>query len=433
MRKGSIFYCCLLLSYWLYGQSPLDTTMLELKRVVKGKITPKSVVYAGKGLFFAQNMVYKHSVTVYDSLGNLITTIKDEVNLEDCKGEPYKGSYKGGPVEAVAVQEGNYVWVSNYQMYGEGFDNPGCDACAIGDHYDPSFLYKINTETFEIDAIVKVGCVPKYLAAVQHDKYVLVSNWSSGDVSVVNNYTFEEERKIKVGRYPRGIVEDTIRDKAYVAIMGASDIVSIDLKTWETDTIKNVGRAPRHLSICEDYLFISLNNLGQILRLNLINGERKYINTGKAPRSMVLSDDGAYLYVGNYSSNTLSKVRTSDMTVVQQVATNSKPIGVAFDPVNKNVWVACYSGSLMLFEERATERRETCPCHIIVASFSTKKRAKDYVKTLKNKGYKASVVKSSNGYYRVSTGTYKEKQDAMNDLNNYQEKIESEAYIMFSD
>lgn len=317
--------------------------------------------------------------------------------------------------------------------YGKGFDNPGCDAC-FGKGYDASFLYKINTETYEIDAIVKAGSVPKYLEAVSNDKFILVSNWSSGDVSVVNNYTFEEERRIPVGRFPRGIVEDPKRQKAYVAIMGASDIVSIDLKTWETDTIKKVGRAPRHLCLHGDDLYISLNNRGTILKLNLETGQRLEITTGKEPRSMALSADGAYLYVGNYSSNTLSKVKTDKMKVIQQVKTNSKPIGVAFDPENNNVWVACYSGSLQLFEERRlADQGQDCPCHIIVASFSTKKRAKSYVNTLKEDGYTPSVIKAYNGYYRVSTGTYHNKKEALNAVGKYQAEIEKEAYIMYKE
>lgn len=117
MRQLSIWCFVLAIFGSSHGQSVLDSTFLEHKRTVKGKITPKSVIYAGQGKFFAQNMVYKHSVTVYDAEGKLLETIKDEVDLEECKGAPYEGKYKGGPVEGVAVQQGNYVWVSNYQIW----------------------------------------------------------------------------------------------------------------------------------------------------------------------------------------------------------------------------------------------------------------------------------------------------------------------------
>ena len=65
---------------------------------------------------------------------------------------------------------------------------------------------------------------------------------------------------------------------------------------------------------------------------------------------MAISDDGRFLYVVNYDSNTVSKVRTSDMAVVQTVATNEHPIGVTFDAATHAIWVACYSGSIEVFK-----------------------------------------------------------------------------------
>jgi len=55
----------------------------------------------------------------------------------------------------------------------------------------------------------------------------------------------------------------------------------------------------------------------------------------------------------NYVSGTLSKIRTSDMKVVQEVKTGVRPVGVTYDVMNHRVWVANYTGSLMIFEEAA--------------------------------------------------------------------------------
>lgn len=53
----------------------------------------------------------------------------------------------------------------------------------------------------------------------------------------------------------------------------------------------------------------------------------------------------------NYHSNTVSKIRTRDMAVVQTVETNDKPIGIAYDATTRKLWVACYSGSIMIFRD----------------------------------------------------------------------------------
>ena len=50
---------------------PADTRHLVLYKVIGGFISPKSVVSSNAGLVFANNMMYRHSVTVYSSAGVL--------------------------------------------------------------------------------------------------------------------------------------------------------------------------------------------------------------------------------------------------------------------------------------------------------------------------------------------------------------------------
>ena len=75
------------------------------------------------------------------------------------------------------------------------------------------------------------------------------------------------------------------------------------------------------------------------------------VTTGSAPRSMAMSPDGKALYVVNYFSNTVSKVRTGDMRVLQNVSVNSSPIGITYDAPTHSVWVACYSGTIEVFDD----------------------------------------------------------------------------------
>ncbi|MDX6645291.1 MAG: hypothetical protein QOK40_1018, partial [Miltoncostaeaceae bacterium] len=75
------------------------------------------------------------------------------------------------------------------------------------------------------------------------------------------------------------------------------------------------------------------------------------VATGRAPRSMTIAPDGRSLYVVNYESNSVSKLRTSDMRVLQTVPTNAHPIGIAYDDDTGQVWVACYTGSIMVFRD----------------------------------------------------------------------------------
>jgi len=334
--------------------SPLPQGEMKLKQTISGNISPKSVVHSGTGLFFAQNMMYSHTITVYDRNHKLVKTIPDAVNLTKYGYSKFEGNYKGAPVEASFSHNGKYAWVSNYQMYGSGFNNPGSDECSPSQKTDKSFLYRINTENLKIEKVVQVGSVPKYVEASPDNRLVLVSNWCSWDLSVVDTEKNKEIKRIQLGRYPRGIVVDANSDKAYVAVMGSSDIATVDLNNFSVGWLNNIGHSPRHLNIdpAGKYLYATLNGEGTVAKVELPTG--KVLNkvvTGSAPRSMVISDDGQRLYVVNYNSNTVSKVRTSDMKVLQSVNVNDAPIGITYDAQTREVWVACYSGSIMVFQD----------------------------------------------------------------------------------
>ena len=329
-------------------------TRMKLKKTISGNISPKSVVSSGTGLFFAQNMMYSHTITVYDREHNLVKTIPDAVNLSKYGYSKFKGNYRGAPVETSFSHDGKYAWVSNYQMYGPGFNNPGSDECSPSQKTDKSFLYRINTETLKIEKVIQVGSVPKYVATAPDNRLVLVSNWCSWDLSVVDTEKNRETKRIPLGRYPRGIVVDATSDKAYVAVMGSEDIAKVDLEDFSVGWLKNIGHSPRHLNLdpTGEYLYTTLNGEGRIAKIDLSTGKvLKKVVTGKAPRSMVISDDGQQLYVVNYNSNTVSKVRTSDMKVLQTVNVGASPIGITYDPQTREVWVACYSGSIMVFQD----------------------------------------------------------------------------------
>ena len=327
---------------------------MKLIKTIYGGISPKSVVHSGNGIFFAQNMMYRHTVTVYNRKFKKIKTIKDRVKLSKYGFKKYKGYYKGAPVEATFTHNGQYAWVSNYNMSGKGFYNPGHDRCNPSLKKDKSFLYKINTSTLEIEKVIKVGAVPKFLAATPDNRYVIVTNWCSWDISVVDTQTHKTIKSLYIGRYPRGVAISPDSKTAYIAVMGTYHIAKVNLDTFKLSYMKNIGRSPRHLNISPDgkTLYATLNGEQRVAKINLFGKRRiKKVKTGNTPRSMIISDDGKYLYVVNYKANSMSKVRTRDMKVLQTVKTNHHPIGITYDAKTRQVWVACYTGTLMVFQD----------------------------------------------------------------------------------
>jgi YVTN family beta-propeller protein len=333
---------------------PSTTRTLHLDRTITGPITPKSVVASGRGLVFAQNMIYQHSVTVYDSNFNLVTTIPDSVDLSTLGHPEHPGVVKGGPVEAAFAPNGHDVYVSNYSMYGPGFPHPGDDTCSPSEHRDSSYVYRIDVQKLAIDAAIPVGSTPKFLAVTPDGRYLIVSNWCSYDISVVDPATNQEVKRIPVGAYPRGIAVDPTSTTAYIAVMGSRDIAKLDLATLTLTYIRNVGQAPRHLVMdpAGQFLYATLNGDGQVIKIDLATDTVvARVATGQAPRSMTIAPDGRSLYVVNYDSSDVAKLDASDMHILQTVRTDTHPIGITYDATTNRVWVACYSGAIMVFDD----------------------------------------------------------------------------------
>lgn len=334
---------------------PSDELVLGLIHKTSGPYSPKSVVASQNGFVFAQNMIYRHTITVFDDESfDVVETIPDEIQLSDYGFEEYSGSVKGGPVEAAATPDGKYMYVSNYSMYGSEFSRPGDDVGGPQSGVDPSFVYRIPTDTLKIDQVIKVGSVPKFLAVTPDGSKLLVSNWISYTLSVVDTATGQETAQVKLGRYPRGIAVSPDSSLAYVAVMGSRDIAIVDLSDNTVEWMRGVGSSPRHLVIDPEgrYLYATLNGDGTVAKIDLdTRAVVARVRTGSQPRSMSIAEDGRSLYVVNYESDSVSKVRTSDMAEMQELSVGHHPIGITYVNDTRDVWVCCYSGSFWVFRD----------------------------------------------------------------------------------
>jgi YVTN family beta-propeller protein len=338
---------------------PTDQRTLSLLKTIGGPISPKSVDASDTGLVFAQNMMYRHSMTVYGSAGNLVTTIPDTVDLAKL-GVPGGATVQGAPVEAAFTPDSRYVYVSNYSMYGPGQGPEGSDTCtpasaaAAGD--TPSYVYRVDTKTLAVDQVIQVGLVPKYVAVTPDGKYVLVTDWCSWDLRIIDAAQGRVVATLPMnGSYPRGIAVSPDSTTAYVAVMGSDDVEKINLTTLSVEGSFVVGQNPRHLVMdpAGAYLYASLNSPGEVVKVALADDAVVgSVHTGEDCRSLAISTDGRSLYVVNYTSDTISKVRSSDLSVLQTIPTGVHPIGITYDAMTGDVWVAVYTGQILVFADR---------------------------------------------------------------------------------
>jgi YVTN family beta-propeller protein len=354
---------------------PADQRHLVLVDTIGGHISPKSVDASDTGLVFAQNMMYTHTVTVYKSNGRLLKTISDGVDLSSFGVPGHPGITHGAPVEAALTPDRRYVYVSNYSMYGVGMGPEGKDNCtpdsalAAGD--TDSYVYRIATKSLTVDRVVRVGLVPKFLAVTPNGKYLLVSNWCSYDLDIVDVATAKIVADLYLGPYPRGIAVSPDSRTAYVAIMGSDVVTKIDLATLSTDGSFYVGLNPRHVVISPDgkYLYVSLNSPGDVAKVSLAEDTVvASVHTGDQCRSLAVSADGTALFVVNYQSDTMTMLRASDLAVLQTVPTGNEPVGIAYDSTTGDVWVAVYSGQILVY---ATEPDGSAGAQTLVSTPGT--------------------------------------------------------------
>lgn len=336
-----------------HGSEPLSQdTRMKLVKTLSGNLSPKSVLSSGTGLVSAHNMMYNHTVTIFDANTlELLSTVKDSVDLKALGNKKYSGNYRGAPVEGAFSPDGKYLYFTNYAMYGKGFNKEGTDKCSPSSGYDTSFLSRIDLSTYEIDAVYPVGSVPKVVQVTPDNKYILVSNWCSYTLSVISVAEQKVVQNIKIGRYPRGIVVTKDSAFAYVAEMGGNRLHRINLANFEHTYIP-IGSNPRALVLSPDnkILYATLNVSGQIAAWDLVAdkslGKAK---VGNAARSLDISSDGTALFVTSFKSGTISKVRSSDLKVLQTIKACSEPIGISYDAPTARTWVACYKGSVKVF------------------------------------------------------------------------------------
>jgi YVTN family beta-propeller protein len=101
------------------------------------------------------------------------------------------------------------------------------------------------------------------------------------------------------------------------------------------------------------YLFVSLNLPGDVVKVDLRTDRVvAEVHTGADCRSLAIATDGLTLYVVNYLSDTMTMLRASDLAVLETAPTGVNPVGITYDAMTGDVWVAVYTGEILVYATR---------------------------------------------------------------------------------
>jgi hypothetical protein len=209
--------------------------------------------------------------------------------------------------------------------------------------------------------LIRTGKTPKIISRTADNKYLLVSNWHSYNVSVLemnkDEYPYGKViSTIPVSSIPRGIVVDDKNGKSYVAIMGGASIAVISNSVWMKEDDMPVASNPRHIVMdTSQRLFVSYNKLAKVACIDAITGNTLFtVSTHAQPRTIVLSKNYKFLFVTCYSSDYVEvfKVNDSNFEKIASLPCKGHPVGVAIFENNEKLeaWVCSYSnGSISVF------------------------------------------------------------------------------------
>ncbi len=328
--------------------------LTDLKRVevFTGEYAPLSIAYDGRERFLIANGQNKRSLSAIHRNFDLIGHFSDQVRLANY-GVAGGGLQSLAPVQVAIAQNGT-IWVSHQSAPVNPKQSLDQEQCRPGDGQPAGFLQRLRGDRLQINGVVQVGAVPRAIAVTPDNRYVLVSNWCSWDLSIVNPKTLREVRRLQLGPYPAGIVVDARSQKAYVAISGADRIAVIHLPTFAVSWLESVGRSPTHLALSPDgkWLYATLKTDGQLAKIDLSQPSLvQRVATGAKPQSFALSADGRFAYVANVGADSLSKVQTDNLQRLETIAVPPVPVGVAYDPKTNRLWVASASGRITVLQD----------------------------------------------------------------------------------
>lgn len=277
-------------------------------------------------------------------------------------------SFQEKPVEACFSHGDKILWVSLHNA--DGIVPIKLDSLAANNKpaglkqetkkITVTYPGSIRIDSFDVP-LIKTGKTPKVISRTADNKYLLVSNWHSYNVSVLemdkDHYPFGKiTATVPVSSIPRGIAVDDKNSRSYVAIMGGASITAINNSVWMKETDIPVASNPRHIVIdSSGRLFVSYNSLATVACIDGLSGKTLFTApTHAQPRTIILSKNQKFLFVTCYSSDYVDvfKINEDNFSKVISLPCKGHPVGVdIFENDEKlEAWVCSYSnGSISVF------------------------------------------------------------------------------------
>lgn len=343
--------------------------------------SPKSVIFSVDGAKFYINSLEGFKTVVYDAkslkkikdINHIFTSNNDSklfknnestvLNYKFHQKRKNLNSFSGKPVESCMSHNGKYLWVTYYRR--------DYDLNAIS----PSAIAIIDTNLDKIVRVIPCGPLPKMITCSPDNKQIAVTHWGDNTIAIINidydnvmDFKYSDyilidykvdlsnisnvNRDNYCGNCLRGTTYSPDGLYLLVAKMGGNGVAVIRTNDMKyIGTISGTKPNLRHLTIKNNFIYISSNRYGFVQRLplsklkelSLSDSKNKIFNfdswqsikVGLGARTISLTPDGKYLFACINNESKIVVVDTNSFKIIDTIKVNKFPVGLAISPDGK--------------------------------------------------------------------------------------------------
>jgi len=198
----------------------------------------------------------------------------------------------------------------------------------------------LDTTTGAILGTIPTGHEPEGVRMSPNGKWLLVTSETDSTVSIIDSSSLEVLKVVHVGLRPRDAAFTPDSKTAYVSGEGDASLSRVPIPSGEPVTrVLQLSQMARPMGVVFDAarkrIYVSTGRGGTVAVVQEEGGGGKLLKeipVGARPWGIALSHDGRRLYTANGSSNDVTIIDTSSLSVVKKVPVGKGPWGVVVGP-----------------------------------------------------------------------------------------------------
>jgi|GEM_PF-2509437 len=201
-----------------------------------------------------------------------------------------------------------------------------------------------------VEGTISVGTSPMEIAITSDNATAYVTNYWSGNISVIDLATNQVTNTISVGvgSYPWGIVLSPDNSKAYVALTGSDAVKVIDLSSATITNTISVGDGPIEIALTPDAAYAYVANFygASVSKIDLTNytvTDTILLSVSSDPRGIAINPAGTKAYTANGNNGTVSEINLANNTVTNIMTTSNIIMDIVIAPDGNKAYATGYS------------------------------------------------------------------------------------------